>query len=217
MPGIDLIVATCKEPIDIILDTVKACLDLDYPKDKLRIIVSDDGNDPALKAALAPLGHVFNNLMYFTRTIAPGKHHGYKAGNINAVLNMLESEDLKPNPWVANLDCDMIPDRETLRVLIAPALKDKKVGLVALPQVSLSLRPRVLINADKRRTFTTSLSTTLSMRTLCSNTNVTRWAGTTTMPLGASDQVLCSLEKLGKLLVASLNTPCVTTCGLDGH
>ena len=123
-------------------------MDLDYPKNKLRIIVSDDGNDPNLKAALAPLGHVFGNLLYFARTIEPGKHHGYKAGNINAVLNMLENEDLEPKPWVANLDCDMIPDRETLRVLIAAALKDKRVGLVALPQVSLNLRSEQLSLAD---------------------------------------------------------------------
>lgn len=135
LPGVDLIITTCREPVDIILDTVKACLDLDYPAGRLRVIVSDDGRDPALKAALAPLGHVFSNLMYFTRPRDPNRQHGFKAGNINATLRMLETENLGPNPWVCNLDCDMIPDREMLRVLLAPALKDKKVGLVTLPQV----------------------------------------------------------------------------------
>ena len=140
LPGVDLIVATCKESVDIILDTVKACLDLDYPLGKLRVIVSDDGRDPNLKAALAPLGHVFSNLMYFSRSVEPGKHHGFKAGNLNAVLNMLESQGLEPNPWVFNLDCDMIPDREALRMLMAPALKDNEVGLVTVPQVSCHFR-----------------------------------------------------------------------------
>lgn len=136
LPGVDLIITSCKEAVDIIVDTVKACLDLDYPEGKLRVIVSDDGRDPDLKAALAPLGRVFPNLMYFTRPVDPSKHHGYKAGNINATLRMLESEELKPNPWICNLDCDMIPDREMLRFLMAPALVDEKVGLVTLPQVA---------------------------------------------------------------------------------
>lgn len=137
LPGIDLILTACGEPVDIVLDTVKACLDLDYPRGKLRIIVSDDGHDPALKSAISPLSMVFEDLMYFTRTVEPGKHHGFKAGNINTVLRMLEEEGLKPNHWVCNLDCDMIPDREMLRILMAPALRDSAVGLVTLPQVSL--------------------------------------------------------------------------------
>ena len=137
VPGIDLILPTCKEAIDVILDTVKACLDLDYPMDKFRVIVSDDGHDADLKAALAPLGKAFGNLLYY----APPKHGGFKAGNINNALRMLESADgLEPNPWICILDADMIPEREMFRVLIAPALKDPGVGLVAIPQVCATKR-----------------------------------------------------------------------------
>ena len=141
------------------MDTVHACLDLDYPKDKLRVIVSDDGNDPALKAAILSLNIVFDNVVYFTRTIQPGCHHGYKAGNINAVLKMLETQGLDPNPWICSLDCDMIPDREMLRILIAPALMDKEVGLVTLPQVCGPFRFLYQTLTDWCRTSTISLLT----------------------------------------------------------
>jgi hypothetical protein len=147
LPGIDLIVTCCGEEVDVIMDTVKACLDLDYPKGKLRVIISDDGKNADLRNAVSTLSYVFNNMVYFTRDKDPNKHHGFKAGNINTCLKLLGEDGMNPNPWICNLDCDMIPDRNMLRVLIAPALKDAAVGLVTLPQVCWSML-RYVFDAD---------------------------------------------------------------------
>lgn len=132
---VDLIILTCKEPNDIIMDTVKSCVDLDYPKDKLRVIVSDDGKDDELKAKVLGCRAVFKNVVYHRRERPEGFHHGFKAGNINDTLNWLAEQEGGANPWVFNLDSDMILDREALKVLMGAALRDPEIGLATLPQV----------------------------------------------------------------------------------
>jgi hypothetical protein len=80
-PKVDLFVPCCHEPLDVIKDTVSACLDLAYPKEQLCILVLDDGGDDALrewiekdKLEAVNTGH----LIYVRRKKEVGKPHHFK-------------------------------------------------------------------------------------------------------------------------------------------
>ena len=83
VPSVDCIVTVCNENLDVVRDTVLAALHVDYPPDRLRVIVADDGASPRLRAwvdrVAAEGAHA--NLHYVARV----RHGaaGYKAGNLN--------------------------------------------------------------------------------------------------------------------------------------
>src|SRR5271156_2825824 len=51
-PLVGVIIPCCGEPLPMILRTVASVLEQDWPHDRLLIVVSDDGHDPALEEAL---------------------------------------------------------------------------------------------------------------------------------------------------------------------
>ena len=66
------------------MDTVKAACVLDYPADRYRIFVCDDGASTELRAAVEAHALVYSHLHYSARIKGPIKD--YKAGNLNAGL-----------------------------------------------------------------------------------------------------------------------------------
>ncbi|EXJ95015.1 hypothetical protein A1O1_00133 [Capronia coronata CBS 617.96] len=134
VPGVDLIVVACGEPNDIVLDTVKAACQVDWPVDDLRIILADDGNDAELKEEVNKLRKQHANLHYFARYKQEGVHHGYKAGNLNATLAHTKTLRGGQYEFVAVLDADMIPEPGILRALVPHALKADNVGMVTTAQ-----------------------------------------------------------------------------------
>jgi cellulose synthase/poly-beta-1,6-N-acetylglucosamine synthase-like glycosyltransferase len=66
----------------VILNTVRAACVLDYPKDRYRVFVCDDGASIELKKSVADLPYA--NVFYNARKKGPVKD--YKAGNLNANL-----------------------------------------------------------------------------------------------------------------------------------
>ncbi len=55
-PTVDVFVTCYNEPVDIIEQTTQAALELDYPADKLRVYVLDDGNSAAVQQMTQRLG-----------------------------------------------------------------------------------------------------------------------------------------------------------------
>jgi cellulose synthase (UDP-forming) len=49
-PTVDVLITCCNEPVDIVEQGLRAALALDYPTDKLRVFVLDDGNSPAIQS-----------------------------------------------------------------------------------------------------------------------------------------------------------------------
>lgn len=139
MPGVDVIITTCKEDLETVMDTVRAAVTLDWPANKLRVLVSDDGPDSYLKVALEELKQRYPNLHYYTRPKIPGKHHGFKAGNMNQAIRHLAGDEFEgaPNKWIAILDADMIPDQDWLRALMPHVMVEADVGMITIPQVCL--------------------------------------------------------------------------------
>src|SRR5215203_4512593 len=50
-PHVAVIVPTCGEAVPMVLRTIASVLDQDWPGERLTLVVSDDGHDPALEAA----------------------------------------------------------------------------------------------------------------------------------------------------------------------
>lgn len=94
-PDIDVLIATHNEEVDLLLKTVNAAVNMDYPdKSKVHIYLADDTNRLEVKelAAKFRIGHI---------GLENNRHA--KSGNLNHALAQTSS------PLVATFDADMIP------------------------------------------------------------------------------------------------------------
>jgi cellulose synthase/poly-beta-1,6-N-acetylglucosamine synthase-like glycosyltransferase len=138
-PTVDVFVTCCKEDIDIILDTARAACAVDYPQDRFRVVVCDDGADPVLREAVIALREQHANLFYWARTKVKGKPHHFKAGNLIAATEMVTRLPSGAGEFIAALDADMIPEPHWLRTLMAHMVIDDKMSLVCPPQLFYNL------------------------------------------------------------------------------
>ncbi|KAK4174146.1 family 2 putative glycosyltransferase [Triangularia setosa] len=142
LPSVDVIIPICKEPEAMVYGTVLAVLDLDYPLNKLRIIVTDDGGDSAVESGISALGSKTGNVFYTSNCVTTKeKPPGVKAANINNALRFVDTLPGGRAELIAVLDVDMIPDRVWLRATIPhfyPAggyrEEGKETGLVCAVQ-----------------------------------------------------------------------------------
>jgi len=137
VPTVDILVVCCNEDIDVILDTVRSACLLDYPTDKFRIAVCDDGKDADLKKAVEALKLIYPNLYYNARIVPKGTPHNFKAGNLRAGTEFMANLKGGPAEYLAGLDADMIASPHWLRAALPHMVHDPKVGLACPPQVSL--------------------------------------------------------------------------------
>jgi cellulose synthase (UDP-forming) len=125
-PTVDIFIPTYNEPLDVVRATVFAAQGIDWPKDKLKIYILDDGKRIEFKkfAQLANVG-------YLTRST---NDHA-KAGNINHALQCTSGE------YVAIFDCDHIPTRAFLQLTMGLFSEDKKLALIQTPHHFFSPDP----------------------------------------------------------------------------
>ncbi|MGE8218360.1 MAG: UDP-forming cellulose synthase catalytic subunit [Stenotrophomonas acidaminiphila] len=125
-PTVDVLIPTYNEELSLVRHTVNAALGLDWPADKLRIHLLDDGRRPEFRAFAAQAG-----VNYITRS---DNRHA-KAGNLNHALTQLDGE------LVAIFDCDHLPVRSFLQVTTGWFLRDAKLALVQTPHHFFSPDP----------------------------------------------------------------------------
>ncbi|KAJ9611704.1 hypothetical protein H2200_004888 [Cladophialophora chaetospira] len=139
VPSVDVFVTCCKEDIDVIMDTVRAACVVDYPRDRFRVVVCDDGGDAQVKQAITNLRETYPNLIYWARIKVKGKPHHFKAGNLIAATDMVATLPEGPGEFIAALDADMIPEPEWLRTLMAHLVIDDRMSLACPPQLFYNL------------------------------------------------------------------------------
>lgn len=108
VPTVDVFVTCCGEEDEVVLDTVRAACDLDYPCDKFRVIILDDGKSASLEASINHHFTMHSNVYYIAREKIPGVPHHFKAGNLNNGLNQVHLLPGGAGEFMAALDADMV-------------------------------------------------------------------------------------------------------------
>jgi hypothetical protein len=108
VPTVDAFITCCGEDDDLVMDTVRAACDLDYPRDRYRVIVLDDGKSAGLEDMCAKLAMTYPNLYYMARVKIPGQPHHFKAGNLNYGLDEVHKLPGGAGQFMAALDADMV-------------------------------------------------------------------------------------------------------------
>lgn len=125
-PTVDVFIPTYNEALSVVQPTVLAALGLDWPKDKLRIYLLDDGKRPEFRDYAQAVG-----IEYMDR---PDNSHA-KAGNLNHALGKTSGE------LVAIFDCDHIPTRTFLTTSVGWFQRDPQCALLQTPHQFFSPDP----------------------------------------------------------------------------
>jgi cellulose synthase (UDP-forming) len=116
-PMVDIFVTVVDEPLAILRRTLIGCLNQDYPKDRYRVHVLDDGWRDEIKTLTASL-----NCGYIRR---PDRQHA-KAGNLNHALQETSGE------FIAIFDVDHVPTGSFLKDTVG-FFQDEQVAFVQTP------------------------------------------------------------------------------------
>lgn len=116
-PTVDIFVTVVNEPLEILRRTLVGCLNQDYPRNRYKVFVLDDGSREDVKALAESLA-----CSYLRRA---DRHHA-KAGNLNHALQHTEGEIL------AIFDVDHVPTSRFLSETVG-FFQDQKVAFVQTP------------------------------------------------------------------------------------
>ncbi|MCS2165721.1 UDP-forming cellulose synthase catalytic subunit [Scandinavium manionii] len=125
-PSVDIFVPTYNEDLSVVKNTIYASLGIDWPKDKLKIWILDDGGREEFRQFAKDVG-----VEYVARTT----HEHAKAGNINNALKLAKGD------LVSIFDCDHVPTRSFLQMTVGWFLKDKNLGVMQTPHHFFSPDP----------------------------------------------------------------------------
>lgn len=117
-PTVDVMIPTYNEPMEVVQPCLLAALDLDWPREKLKVHLLDDGSRPEFEEYCKSIG-----VNYIKRA----EHNHAKAGNINHALTVTDGS------LIAIFDCDHIPTRAFLQMTVGWLVQDPKIALVQTP------------------------------------------------------------------------------------
>ncbi len=117
-PTVDVYIPTYNEDLSIVRATVLAAMAIDWPQDKLRVYILDDGRRLAFRdfAASCGCGYI----------IRPDNAHA-KAGNLNHAMSVTDGD------FVAIFDCDHVPTRAFLQMTMGWLTRDQRLAFVQTP------------------------------------------------------------------------------------
>lgn len=125
-PTVDVLIPTYNEDLALVRHTVYAAMGLDWPADKLRIHVLDDGRRAEFRAFAERVG---------VNYIARSTNEHAKAGNLNHALTQIDGE------LVAIFDSDHLPVRSFLQITTGWFRRDPRLALVQTPHHFFSPDP----------------------------------------------------------------------------
>lgn len=117
-PTVDVYIPTYNESLEVVRDTVLAAQCLEYPKDKIKVYLLDDGKRKEFAAFATEA-----NVGYITRQ----KNDHAKAGNLNHAMTLTNGE------LIAIFDCDHITTKIFLQSTVGAFLQDEKLALMQTP------------------------------------------------------------------------------------
>ncbi|MBB5695081.1 UDP-forming cellulose synthase catalytic subunit [Muricoccus pecuniae] len=125
-PSVDVYVPSYNESLDIVRPTILACMNIDWPRDKLNVYVLDDGRRPEFRDFCEEVGCGY---------IIRPDNKGAKAGNINHALRHTDGD------YIAIFDCDHAPTRAFLQMTAGWLVRDQRLSMVQTPHYFYSPDP----------------------------------------------------------------------------
>jgi len=125
-PSVDVYIPTYNEPLSVVKPTILAAQGIDWPGDRLKIYLLDDGKRPEFEAFAREAG-----IQYLTRS----DNQYAKAGNINRALAKTNGD------YIAIFDCDHVPSRSFLQTTMGTFLRDPLCAMVQTPHHFFSPDP----------------------------------------------------------------------------
>ena len=125
-PSVDIFIPSYNESLEVVKPTVLAALSMDWPADKLKVYLLDDGRREKFREFAQSCG-----VGYIIR----GNNAHAKAGNLNHALTVSAGE------FVAIFDCDHIPVRTFLTTTMGWFLRDPKCAMLQTPHHFFSPDP----------------------------------------------------------------------------
>lgn len=125
-PTVDIYIPTYDEPLKVVIPTILAATRVEWPQNKVRVYVLDDGCRPEFENYAKQAGVDY---------IARESSEGAKAGNINHALLRTSGE------YIAIFDCDHVPTQSFLRKTMGWFTSDEKLGLLQTPHVFFTPDP----------------------------------------------------------------------------
>jgi len=143
LPTVDVLIPTYNESDDIIRITVIAATQMEYPKDRLRIHICDDGGTLNKRSQPSSMQEAWERHYRLRRMarelgvnyITRETNRAAKSGNLNHALNHTDGE------LVLVLDCDHVPTRNMLQRTVGYFLADPKLCLVQTPHFFINPTP----------------------------------------------------------------------------
>ncbi len=117
-PTVDIFIPSYNEPLEVVKPCLLAALGLDWPKEKLKIYLLDDGGRAEFFQYCKEIGVGY---------IARKTHEHAKAGNINHALLQTKGD------LIAIFDCDHVPVRAFLQMTAGWMVHDPNIALVQTP------------------------------------------------------------------------------------
>ncbi|KAL9584276.1 MAG: hypothetical protein Q9212_002219 [Teloschistes hypoglaucus] len=116
-PAVDVLVACCGEPVDVVLNTLAAASAQNLPPECVHVFVLDDGQDEELRQSIIGLNNRLAALKrpavtYLSRDKPIGVRAYFKGGNLR--FGIEESRRQRNSEFIAGLDADMIPEQDWL-------------------------------------------------------------------------------------------------------
>ncbi|MBT2338474.1 MULTISPECIES: UDP-forming cellulose synthase catalytic subunit [Pseudomonas] len=125
-PVVDVFIPTYNEALDIVKVTIFAAQAIDWPKDKLRVHVLDDGRREDFRSFCDSIG---------VNYLARDNNRHAKAGNLNEALKVTDGE------FVAIFDADHVPTRSFLQICVGWFARDPKLAMLQTPHFFFSPDP----------------------------------------------------------------------------
>jgi cellulose synthase (UDP-forming) len=145
LPSVDVFIPTYNEPPELLQVTLRAALDMRYPRELLRVYLLDDGGtsqkltqaDPLKAAEARERSQALRQMaeshggVYLTRE----RNEHAKAGNINAALVHTQGD------LIAIFDADHVPTVDFLEKTVGHFQRDDRVYLVQTPHFFINPDP----------------------------------------------------------------------------
>ncbi|MCQ6261945.1 UDP-forming cellulose synthase catalytic subunit [Alcanivorax sp. MM125-6] len=125
-PTVDVYIPTYNEELSVVMDTVLAAQELEYPADKMNIYLLDDGGRQSFAAFAARAGVGY---------IAREEHNHAKAGNLNHAMGLTDGE------LICVFDCDHIPTTGFLQSTVGGFCTDPGLSMLQTPHYFYSQDP----------------------------------------------------------------------------